>query len=136
LALSRNVAQRARLAPADLAANVPFVALPRFVSIAGTVGEPKPSIDAIAAGRILAGTIGNFVGGDAGKLLRGLGNIGSGSTTNQTGTTTNAAATNATQNLIRGLGELLQKPAKTNAATTNAPAEKKKGGFNLNDLLK
>jgi len=93
LALSRNVAERARLAPPDLATNVQFVALPRFVAIGGTIGEPKPQIDSIAAGRILVGTVGNYVGGDAGKILRGLGNLGGGASTNATGT--NVTSTNA-----------------------------------------
>ena len=131
LALSRNVAERARMAPSDLATNVQFVTLPQFVSIGGTVGEPKPQIDSVAVGRILAGTIGTFVGGDAGKILRGLGNLGQGGGTNQTGT--NATSTNAVGNLLQNLGGLLQKTPKTNTASTNAPAPKK---FNPLDLLK
>ncbi len=134
LALSRKVAERARLAPADLATNVQFVALPRFAAVAGTVGDPKPQIDSVAVGRILAGTIGNFVGGDAGKILRGLGNLGPGGGTNASGT--NTANTNATGNLLQNLGGLLQKSGKTNATTTNAPAQKKNQKFNPLDLLK
>jgi hypothetical protein len=131
LALSRNVAIRSRLAPANLAANVDFVSLPRFVNVAGTVGNPKPQIDSVAVGRILAGAVGNYIGGDAGKILRGLGNFGQSGTTNQTGTATNAATTNSTQDLIHGLGGLLKKPA-----STNAPPAKKNNRLNLNDLLK
>ncbi len=132
LALSRTVAERARMAPADLATNVQFVALPRFVSVGGTVGEPKPQIDSVAVGRILAGTVGNFVGGDAGKILRGLGNLGAGSSTNTS--STNVTSTNAVGNLIQGLGGLLQRQSKTNVPTTNAPARNNR--FKLNDILK
>ncbi len=134
LALSRNVAQRARLAPPDLATNAEFVPLPRFVAVTGTLGDPQSKIDSIAVGRILAGTVGNFVGGDVGKVLRGLGNVG-GASTNQTGT--NVTSTNSVGNLIQGLGTLFQKTPKTNTATTNAPAtQPKKRGVNLNDFLK
>ncbi len=131
LALSRNVAMRARLAPPNLATNAEVVPLPRFVSVAGTVGNPKPQIDPIAVTRILAGTVGNYVGGDVGKVLRGVGSLG-GASTNQSGT--NVTSTNAVGNLIQGLGGLLQKEPKK--AATNAPAPRKKGGLNLNDLLK
>jgi hypothetical protein len=135
LALSRNVAIRSRLAPANLATNAEFSPLPRFVSVGGTLGTPKPQIDSIAVTRILAGTVGNYVGGDAGKILRGLGNLGQGASTNSTGTNaiTNAPA-NSAQQLIQGLGGLLNKPEKTNAAATNAPANRRRPS--LNDLLK
>jgi hypothetical protein len=132
LALSRNVAERARLAPPDLATNVAFVPLPRFASVSGTIGDPKPQIDSVAVGRILAGTIGNYVGGDAGRVLRGLGNLGGGGT-NQSGT--NATNTNAVGNLLRSVGGLLQGGSKTNTADTNAPAPRR-DRFNPLDLLK
>ena len=132
ISLSRYIAEKARLASSGADTNAQFVALPNFVSIAGTVGNPKTDIDKVAVTRLLAGTVGNYLGGDAGKLLRGIGNLGTGAT-NQTTTGTNAPGTNATQNL---LGGLLEKPAKTKTATTNAPAQKKRGGFNLNDIVK
>ena len=105
----------------------------RFVSVAGTVGEPKAKIDSIAVARLLASTVGNYLGGDAGRVLQGLGNLGGGSSTNAGGT--NAGGANAVGNLLQGVGSLLQKPAKTNTTDTNAPA-KKSGGFKLNDLIK
>ena len=108
------------------------MALPKFVSVAGTIGKPRTDIDKVAVTRLLAGAVGNYLGGDAGKVLRGLGNLGGATTT----TSTNATSTNASGSLLQGLGNLLEKPAKTNAATTNAPAKKKKGGLNLNDFLK
>ena len=132
LELRRNVSDAARLTPPGTATNVEFVALPKFVSLAGTVGKPKTDIDKVAVTRLLAGAVGNYLGGDAGKLLRGLGNLGGATTT----TSTNATGTNASGNARPGLGNLLEKPARTNAATTNAPAKKKKGGLNLNDFLK
>jgi hypothetical protein len=133
IALRRNVSDAARMTPSGTPAGVQFVTLPRFVSVTGTAGNPKTKIDTIAVTRLLAGTVGNYLGGDAGKILKGIGNLGTGSSTNAIGT--NATSTNAVGNLIQGLGSLLQKPAKTNATTTNAPA-KKSGGFKLNDLIK
>ena len=115
IALSRNAAERARIAPANTPTNQAFYALPAFVTVGGTVGDPKSRLDSIAVTRILAGTVGNYLGGDAGKILRGLGNFGQ-SNTNQTTATTNQSS--------------------PNAANTNAPAKKKKDRFNLNDLLK
>jgi uncharacterized protein involved in outer membrane biogenesis len=132
IALRRNVSDAARMTPSGTPADVQFVTLPRFVSVAGTAGNPKTKIDTIAVTRLLAGTVGNYLGGDAGKILKGIGNLGTGSSTNASGT--NTTSTNAVGNLIQGLGSLLQKPAKTNATTTNAPS--KKGGFKLNDLIK
>jgi hypothetical protein len=120
-------------APKAGTTNAELMTLPPFVSIAGTVGKPEPKIDTVAVGQILASTVGNLVGGDAGRILRGLGNLGA-SGTNQTGTATNAASTNVIGNLIQGVGGLFQKqPPKTNTTTTNAPP---KNRFNLNDLLK
>ncbi len=133
IALRRNVADAARFTPTGTPTNAAFVPLPRFVSVAGTVGEPKAKIDTIATARLLASTVGNYLGGDAGRVLQGLGNLGGGSATNAGGT--NAGGANAVGNLLQGVGSLLQKPAKTNAADTNAPA-KKSGGFKLNDLIK
>jgi len=129
IALRRNIADAARLTPPGTPADAQFVALPKFVSVEGTVGDPKTEIDKIAVTRLLAGTIGNYVGGDVGKALRGVGNLGSNSSTNTSGT-------NTTSNLIQGLGNLLQKSPKTNAPATDTQKKKKSGGFNLNDLLK
>ena len=133
LELRRNVSDAARLTPPGTATNAEFVALPKFVSLAGTVGKPKTDIDKVAVTRLLAGAVGNYLGGDAGKVLRGLGNLGGAATTT---TSTNATSTNASGSLLQGLGSLLEKPVRTNTSTTNAPAKKKRGGLNLNDFLK
>ena len=125
--LRRSVAGWAKNLP-GATSSTNFVALPYFYSIGGTLGEPKPRVDTKAvASLLLQGALQN-VGGDAGKVLKGLGLGG--------GPSTNAASTNAVGNLIQGLGALLDKSAKTNASGTNAPAKGKSGGFKLNDLLK
>ncbi len=117
IALRRTVADAARITPSGTPADVQFITLPRFVSVGGTVGEPKADIDKIASARILAGTVGAFIGGDAGKILKGLGGFGTAApstiTTNTSGTA-NVPATNATpaEQLLKGLERFLKQPPK------------------------
>jgi len=114
-----------------------FLALPHFYTLGGTVGKPNPHIDYAAVTKWgLTTGLRQLGGKDVNRTLDALGLGGGGARTNAAGASTNAPATNATQSLLRGLGGLLQKQSSTNTATTNAPPEKKKGGFNLNDFLK
>ena len=124
-----------------------YIVLPQFYAIGGTLGKPNPHIDKSALLKGAASEVISRVGGDTGNILRNLGgslgltptNQASNATsTNKGQTNAPAASTNSLNNLLRGLGGALEKPASTNATTTttNAPAQKKKGGFNLNDLLK
>jgi hypothetical protein len=130
LTLRRSIAEMARLVPKGGEQN-PYVELPSFVSIEGTVGKPKYDVNEKAVLQIIAKAAGGFLKGDAGNLLRGL---GGGTSTNSSGT--NASSTNSVGNAIQGLGNLLLKPPKTNAGGTNAPASEKREKFRLNDLLK
>lgn len=132
LALVGSVAKRVAFLPV-IGNGSDAVRLPQFYAIGGTLGKPDPHVDkaALLKGAVTE-TIGR-IGGEAGKILQGIGLPGTGSSTNAGGT--NAASTNAVGNLLQGIGSLLQKPAKTNATDTNAPA-KKSGGFRLNDLIK
>jgi hypothetical protein len=133
LTLRRSIAEKARLAAKDTN-GPPYVDLPSFVSIEGTVGKPKYDVNEKAVVQLIAKAASGFIKGDAGNLLRGLGNFGTSTSTNAGGT--NAASTNATGNLIQGLGNLLLKQPKTNSTATNAPANEKPQKFRLNDLLK
>ena len=127
IALIGSVAKRVSFLSVNSDTN--FVPVPQFYAIGGTLGKPNPHVDKAALVRSAAVEAIGRIGGDAGKILRGAGNLGG-------GTATNGPSTNASGNLLKGLGNLLEKSAKTNATTTNAPAKKKKGGLNLNDLLK
>ena len=72
LALARSLAETSRLVPANAPTNTPYVALPVFATIVGTIGEPKPDIDKLAVARILSGAVLNIPGiqgTDAGKVL-------------------------------------------------------------------
>ena len=132
LSLRRSIAEMARLEPKG-GGQTPYVELPSFVLIEGTIGKPKYDINEKAVLQVIAKAASGFIKGEAGSILRGLGNLGTSTSTNTTGT--NAPGTNAVGNLIQGLGTLLQKPPKTNSAATNEPA-KKENKFRLNDLLK
>jgi hypothetical protein len=97
-----------------------YVPLPQFYAIGGTLGKPDPHIDKSALLKSAASEAIGRVGGDAGKLLQGAAPLlGLGNTNKTAGT--NAANTNATQNLIQGIGNLFNKAPKN----TNAPAQRR-----------
>jgi len=96
LALSRKIAEKSNLVPKDAPTNTAYVALPVFVKISGTVGEPKPDIDKFAVAQILGGAllaIPGVQGTDAGKVLEKVTGLLGVSKPAPTGGT-NAAATN------------------------------------------
>lgn len=123
--LSQSLAERFNVAPANEPTNAAYVALPNFLTMTGTVGQPNPKINYEA----LAGTVfrgiggilsGAGVGGNAGKILQGLGNLGGA----LGGKTTSSNAPAASQprkglgGLLNGLGGALGGQTST---STNAP---------------
>ena len=125
LSLRRSLAEKSMLLSRDTPTNARFAALPKFVTVKGTLGEPDPDINKLALGGVLlragAGLTGNAIGGNAGAALDLITGQRSG---------TNAAGTNASAGakLIQGLGGLLggnkgtNTVVSTNAPGTNAPA--------------
>lgn len=104
IALRRSLAEKARVIPPNTPANTDYVSLPSFASLRGTLGDPKTDINEKAIAGILLQTAANMpqVGGDAGKILQGLGGILSGQRpqigpTNAPPTAPGTANTNATQ---------------------------------------
>ena len=93
--LSRSLAQKAGLLPANTPTNATYVLLPNFVKLKGTIGKPEPDIHKLALTAILGNSVGGIVGGTAGQVLQTPGNI------------------------IQGVGGIFG--GKTNTAT-NAPA--------------
>ncbi len=97
LSLSRNLAGKAHLMPANTPTNAAFVQLPAFVKLAGTVGNPTAKTDKLVILGLVAQSAGGLaggVGGDAGKVLQGVGSLLTGqksAATNQTGTNTQPA---------------------------------------------
>jgi len=92
--LDRSLAEKLRLAPQGAPTNAAHVALPDFIKVAGTAGEPKPELDLKSlAGAALMKYADKIPGGDekTGQILKGLGEkISSQKTAN-----TNSASTNA-----------------------------------------
>ena len=94
ISLSRNLAAKGHLLPENTPTNAAFVALPNFVKLGGTLGNPVPKTDKLViSGLVLrsAGGMAGALGGDAGKIMQGVGSL----LTGQKSQTTNPAGTNA-----------------------------------------
>lgn len=115
VSLRRNLAEKFNLMPAGTPTNAVYVALPNYVTIGGTVGQPKPDINYGAlAGTALQQFGGKIPGVDknTSNLIQGLGSVLSGR---------GSAGTNA--------------PANPVPAGTNAPAQGKSGLGGLDRFL-
>ena len=114
-ALRRSLAEKASLLPPNTPPDAPYALLPKFVTVKGTVGDPKPDLNEMALGGLLlksgvglAEKLGVKVDPKAGSALQGLGNLLTG-----------------------------QKPAaNTNRASTNRPATNPPARLNPLDLFK
>ncbi|MDB6064569.1 MAG: hypothetical protein JWR26_777 [Pedosphaera sp.] len=76
LALPVSLAKKAGLAPANLATNATSVDLGKIATVSGTLGDPKTKTDNVAIGLLTTKALGGVVGGDAGKILKGVGGLG------------------------------------------------------------
>jgi hypothetical protein len=127
ISLSQALAKKVNLLPADAPTNAQYAALPDFFTMKGTVGNPKSDIKYSALGGI---ALKAFGGGSAGNAISSLlgGKKGSGA---------NAPDTNKNENLIKGIGGLLNNQSSGNTNTTSTtnqapPAEELfKKGLNL-----
>ncbi|MDB6027255.1 MAG: hypothetical protein JWM68_3478, partial [Verrucomicrobiales bacterium] len=101
--LSRNLAEKSGLMPANAPADAPYVLLPNFVKLIGTIGNPdteKNYLNLTGAGLKSAGSL---IGGKTGDVLKGVGGAAGG--------------------VIQGVGGLFNGGQKTNSpAGTNQPA--------------
>jgi hypothetical protein len=109
LALGRKLASQAGLLPSNAPTNMAHVELPDFLTLKGTLGEPKPHYDKLGILALAAKTGGGVatqIGGASGEKAGAL---------------------------LNTVGGLFSKPENTatNITTTNAPAEKKGGLFDL-----
>jgi len=138
--LDRSVAEKIRLA-GNTPATDQYAKLPDYLTMKGTLAEPKKDINYKAfAGTLLQGLSG--VAGKNAGALQGLGNALTGGGSSGTGTNS-AASTNRSANPIGGLLQGVlgggQQP-RTNApgSTTNAPAATNQNpvGNLSNDFLK
>lgn len=100
MALKSEVAKSANLVKKDAPETDGFITLPKFVSMEGTVGEPKVKIDKIAIGKLFIRNVAGLpqtVVGEAGGALKGLSDLVTGDTDKD----------NAAGRLIDGVGGLL-----------------------------
>jgi uncharacterized protein involved in outer membrane biogenesis len=108
--LERSLAEKLRLAPADLPTNAVYAPLPDFVRVTGTLDAPKPDLDlkALASAALLkyADQIPGVDEKTSG-LIKGIGGILSGA---KKGDTNSPPATNKSP--ASGLLDLLKKPKK------------------------
>jgi uncharacterized protein involved in outer membrane biogenesis len=92
--LSRNLAERARLLPANTPTNASYVALPQFAKVTGTLGQPSTHTDKLALAALLGSSVGGLpgvAGTKAGEIIQGVGGLltsplGGGASTNQANT--------------------------------------------------
>jgi hypothetical protein len=113
ISLSRAVAERARVLPANTPTNTAYVKLPTLAYVRGTIGDPKTDVKETVIVGLVATSTGRLIpgGSDAGKILQGIGGILTGErNTNRPATNTNAPATNASP--LRGLLDLIPKKKK------------------------
>jgi len=107
ISLSRSVAEQINLVPANAPTNTAYVKLPDFLTMRGTVGQPKTDINKVAlAGTVFRG-ISSLVpsNGKSGNIIQGLGGLlGTAANTNA------APATNQTP--VNNLLNQLFKPKK------------------------
>jgi hypothetical protein len=136
VSVERSLADRVGMIPPGTPTNAVYVRLPDYVTLVGTVGEPKTDINKLAlVGTALQQLGGKIPGVDqkTGNVIQNLGGMltgrpaGSGATNapGATGTNAPAQAAPATPvNVIQGLSGLLGggRPATNAPAVTNTPA--------------
>jgi hypothetical protein len=112
--LEQGVAQRIKMTGTPEGG---YTKLPDFLTMIGTLGDPKRKINYVAlGGTILQGFGGKT--GQAGSALQNLGGLLGGNKSAPANQTTNQPG-NPSQNIIRGLGGILGSGSNTNKAATN-----------------
>ena len=124
VALSRPLAERMNILPANTPTNAAYADLPQFLTMNGTFGEPKADINKRAlAGVVLQGVGGNI--GGQGGILQGVGGL-LGGQQNRSANTGSAGGSNAAPSqqggLLQGLGGLLRDGSQRQNSASNAPA--------------
>lgn len=115
LHLRRSLAEKSKLLPPNTPEDAKYAALPSFVTVKGTLGEPSSDINELAIVKLGAIGAANIGGKDVGKVLQGIDILSGSGKTNASGTNQSTGG-----NLLRGLGGLFGKDPET----TNAPATK------------
>lgn len=142
LSLSQALGGKIGLVTAATPTNAPYVPMPQFLTMKGTVGDPKSDINKLVlvalgakAGGSMAQQVGGTKGEQVGSILQGVGALlgggaspapstnapAAGKTNAPTTTATNQPPADSVGNLIRGLDSLLG-GRRTAPAQTNQPA--------------
>jgi hypothetical protein len=116
LSVRRSYAEKAGIMPANTPPDAKFVALPDFLTIVRTVGDPKPDINYT---KLALTTATKFLPGEAGNIAKGVSSLFNKSgSTNSSGTSSNSGGVGG---LLQSLGGLADKnKSSTNNATTNS----------------
>ncbi len=115
--LRKTLAERASkigLANGPASSDGQYVKLPPLVSLKGTLGDPKSEIDKKGLTTLAIQAGGGLIGGDAGKVLKGLGGPTTPTTNAPAPTTNNVTPTQPSQNqqLLNNALDLFKKKKK------------------------
>jgi hypothetical protein len=117
VALARSLADKIGLVSADTPTNAVYVALPDFLKMKGTVGNPKADIDKLALLTLAAKTgggvakqIGEAGGDKTGSLINAVGGLLGGKSAPPTGSATNSPSTVTNAAPASKLLDLFKKP--------------------------
>jgi hypothetical protein len=128
ISLRRSLAEKINFVPAGTPTNLTFVKLPDYVTLRGTLGEPKTDINKVALLGTALEQIGSSIPGmdqKTGNLLQGLGGLLTGRRAAETNTATQAPkVTTNTPTVTTNSGTpLLNQLFRPQSSTgTNAPA--------------
>jgi hypothetical protein len=139
IALSRPLAERLNLVPANTPTNALYALLPDFLTMRGTAGQPKSDINkAVLAGTVfkgVGGIVSQFSGsGKTSNLLQSIGGMFEGHSSGATNAPgTNAPAGKGLSGLLQGLGGALGGGTNAPAGSNASPATNQNP---VNNLLK
>jgi hypothetical protein len=133
--LTRTTALRMNLVPANTPTNAAYARLPDFLTMTGTLGQPRPDINKLAlAGAVLKGA-GAASPNSTGGILQGVGELltgpAPGATNAPGGTATNQAGSKG-GGLLQGLGGILNQATAPAGGQTNQSATNQSP---VNDLI-
>jgi len=122
LSLSQPIAQRLNLVPSNTPTNAAYVALPDFLTLTGTYGDPGRKINKLPLVGLAAKGL-SGIGGKAGGILQGVSAVLGGDRAAGTNAPTTNKPSGNVGNLLQGLlgggQSATNRPAGTTAPATN-----------------
>jgi hypothetical protein len=142
VSLRRPLAEKVGMVSASTPTNQVYVKLPHFLTMKGTVGDPKRSLDALAlanvalkTGAALVGHSGSTAVEGATGVLNTLGGLLTGKSTSPPATTSTPVTPPPSPAPSTPAPAATDAPA-TNVTTTNAPATNRPAVLNPLDLFR